>query len=105
MTRTSTIEALSQEYVTAARAAGLPERIVLFKLTLKNALIPTLTVLGLVFAFSITGAVLIEVVFQWPGLGKYITDAIISSDFPVVMAVCCSMPCYISVATTCHWTT
>jgi peptide/nickel transport system permease protein len=87
MTRTSTIEALSQEYVMAARAAGLPERIVLFKLTLKNALIPTLTILGLVFAFSITGAVLIEVVFQWPGLGKYITDAIISVDFPVVMAV------------------
>jgi len=87
MTRTAMIEALGQEYVTAARAAGLPERLILFRLTLKNALIPTLTVLGLVFAFSITGSVLIEVVFQWPGLGKYITDAIVSVDFPVIMAV------------------
>ena len=87
MTRTSMIEALGQEYVTAARAAGLPERTILFRLTLKNAIIPTLTVLGLVFAFSITGSVLIEVVFQWPGIGKYITDAIVSVDFPVIMAV------------------
>jgi peptide/nickel transport system permease protein len=87
MTRTSMLESLSQEYVTAARAAGLPERVVLYKYTLKNAFIPIMTMLGLVFAFSISGSVLIEVVFQWPGLGKYITDAIISVDFPVVMAV------------------
>ena len=87
MTRTAMIEALGQEFVTAARAAGLPERTILFRLALKNAIIPTLTVLGLVFAFSITGSVLIEVVFQWPGVGKYITDAIVSVDFPVIMAV------------------
>ena len=87
MTRTSMIESLSQEYVTAARAAGLPERVVLYRFCLKNAIIPTLTVLGLLFAFSITGSVLVEVVFQWPGLGKYITDAILAVDFPVIMAV------------------
>ncbi|MGB0385592.1 MAG: ABC transporter permease [Ardenticatenaceae bacterium] len=87
MTRTSMIEVLSEQYVTAARAAGVSKNMILFRLALKNALIPTLTVLGLVFAFSITGSVLIEVVFQWPGLGKYITDAIISVDFPVIMAV------------------
>ena len=87
MTRSSMIEALSQEYVTAARAAGLPQRTILYKLALKNAILPTLTMLGIVFAFSITGAILIEIVFQWPGLGKYLTDGILSSDFPVVLAV------------------
>ncbi len=48
---------------------------------------PTLTILGLTFAFSLTGAVLVEVVFAWPGLGRYVTDAILSVDFPVIMAV------------------
>ncbi len=87
MTRTSMIEALSGDYVTAARAAGLPQRTILYKLALKNAILPTLTVLGIEFAFSITGAILIEIVFQWPGLGKYLTDSILAADFPVVLAV------------------
>jgi peptide/nickel transport system permease protein len=78
---------LTQDYVTAARAGGLPERLVLFRFALKNAIAPTLTVISLVFAYSISGSVLIEIVFNWPGLGKYITDAIINADFPVVLAV------------------
>jgi len=91
MTRAAMIEVQSEVYVMAARAAGLPERTVLFRLALKNAIIPTLTVLGLTFAFSITGAFLVELVFSWPGVGKYVTDAILNVDFPVVMAVTLSV--------------
>jgi len=87
MTRAAMIEVQSELYITAARAAGLPEWQVLFRLALKNAIIPTLTVLGLAFAYSITGAFLVELVFSWPGVGKYVTDAIVNVDFPVVMAV------------------
>ncbi len=87
MTRAAMIEVLAEEFVVAARAAGLPERTILFRFALKNAIIPTLTVLGLSFAYSITGAFLVELVFSWPGVGKYVTDAIINVDFPVVMAV------------------
>lgn len=87
MTRASMLEVLSETYITAAQAAGLSRREILFRLALKNAIIPTLTSLGLVFAFSITGAILVEIVFSWPGLGSYVTDAIVAADFPVVMAV------------------
>lgn len=87
MTRAAMIEVLSEPYIDTARAAGLPRRVILFQLALKNAIIPSLTVLGLSFAYSITGAFLIEVVFSWPGVGKYVTDAIVNVDFPVVMAV------------------
>ena len=87
MMRGSIIEVLTQDYVTAARAGGLSEHLVLFRFALKNAIAPTLTVISLVFAYSISGSVLVEIVFNWPGLGKYITDAIINADFPVVLAV------------------
>ncbi len=87
MLRGAIIEVLTQDYVTAARASGMPERFVLFRFALKNAIAPTLTVISLVFSYSISGSVLIEIVFNWPGLGKYITDAIINADFPVVLAV------------------
>ena len=87
MTRSSMLEVMSETYISAAQAAGLSRREILFKLALKNAIVPTLTVLGLIFAFSITGAILVEIVFSWPGLGTYVTDSILSADFPVVMAV------------------
>jgi peptide/nickel transport system permease protein len=87
MTRAAMIEVLTEPYIDAARAAGLPRRMILFRLGLKNAIIPTLTVLGLTFAYSITGAFLIELIFSWPGVGKYVTDAVLRVDFPVVMAV------------------
>ncbi len=87
MTRASMLDVLSETYVAAARAAGLSEREILFKLALKNAVVPTLTVMGLVFAFSITGAVLIESIFKWPGLGSYMLDAILNDDVPVLFAV------------------
>ncbi|MBM4424301.1 MAG: ABC transporter permease, partial [Chloroflexi bacterium] len=87
MTRAAMVETLSEKYITAARAQGLPEHDVLFRYALKNAIIPTLTVLGLSFAYSLTGAFLIEVIFSWPGLGKYVTDAVLNVDFPVIVSV------------------
>lgn len=87
MTRSTMIEVLEEKYITAARAAGIPERTILFRLALKNAIVPTLTVLALSFVYSLTGALLVEVIFAWPGLGSYVTRAILSLDFPVIMAV------------------
>ena len=87
MTRAAMVETLSEKYITAVRAQGLPERDILFRYALKNAIVPTLTVLGLSFAYSLTGAFLVEVIFSWPGLGKYVTDAIFNVDFPVIVAV------------------
>jgi len=87
MTRSTMIEVLEEGYITAARAAGIPERIILFRLALKNAIVPTLTVLTLSFVYSLTGAIMVEIIFAWPGLGNYVTRAILSLDFPVVMAV------------------
>lgn len=87
MTRAAMIEVLGEPYIRTAKASGLSLRQVLFKHALKNALIPTLTVLGLTFAYSVTGAVLVEIIFAWPGLGKYVTDAIIATDFPVIVSV------------------
>jgi peptide/nickel transport system permease protein len=87
MTRASMIDVLSETYVTAARAAGLSEREILFKLALKNGIVPTLTIMGLLFAYSITGAVLVEIVFTWPGMGSYMADAILNSDIYVLFGV------------------
>ncbi len=87
MTRSTIVEVLEEKYIVAARAAGLPERTVLFRLALKNAIVPTLTVLALSFVYSLTGAILVEVIFSWPGLGSYVTAAVLSADFPVIMAV------------------
>jgi len=87
MTRSSMVEVLNENYILAARVAGIPERTVLFVLALKNAVIPTITVLGLSFVYSLTGAILVEVIFSWAGLGMYTTDAILSIDFPVIVTV------------------
>jgi peptide/nickel transport system permease protein len=87
MTRSTMIEVLEEGYITAARAAGIPERTILFRLALKNAIVPTLTVLTLSFVYSLTGAILVEIIFAWPGVGSYVTRAILSIDFQVIMAV------------------
>ena len=87
MTRSTMIEVLAEQYITAARAAGIPERTILYRLALKNAIIPTLTLLGLSLVYALTGSILVEVIFSWPGLGNYLTAAIVSIDFPTIMAV------------------
>lgn len=87
MTRSTMIEVLSEKYILAARVAGISERTVLFVLALKNSIIPTITVLGLSFVYSLTSAILVEVIFSWPGLGTYVTNAVLSIDFPVIVSV------------------
>jgi peptide/nickel transport system permease protein len=87
MTRASMVDVLSETYVTAARAAGLSEREILYRLALKNGIVPTLTVMGLIFGYSITGAIVVEIVFTWPGMGSYMSDAILNSDIYVLFAV------------------
>jgi peptide/nickel transport system permease protein len=86
MTRSSMLEVLGQDYIRTARAKGLAEAIVHYRHALSNALIPVVTVVGLSFAFLLTGSVVTEVVFYWPGIGRYGVDAILAFDFPGVMA-------------------
>jgi peptide/nickel transport system permease protein len=84
--RSSMLEVIRQDYIRTARAKGLPERSVILKHALKNALLPIITLLGLYLPFLFSGAVLVEYVFGWPGMGKTIVDAIFQRDYPVVMA-------------------
>jgi peptide/nickel transport system permease protein len=87
MTRSSMLEVLMQDYVRTARAKGLHERIVLLRHALKNAMIPVLTTIGITFGSLLSGAVLTETIFAWPGLGRYATASATSLDFPAVMGV------------------
>ena len=84
--RGSMLDVLSQDYIRTARAKGLPERTVIWKHGLRNALIPVITLLGLYLPFLFSGAVLVETVFSWPGMGRVIVTAILQRDYPVVMA-------------------
>lgn len=84
--RSSMLEVIRQDYIRTARAKGVPERSVILKHALKNALLPIITLLGLYLPFLFSGAVLVEYVFGWPGMGKTIVDAILQRDYPVVMA-------------------
>src|SRR5947209_656346 len=85
--RAETLEVLSQDYVRTARAKGLQENLVLFVHALRNALLPLVTALGTQIAFLVSGAVVIEQVFAWPGMGRMTFEAARSKDYPIVMAV------------------
>lgn len=87
LVRTSMLEVIDQKYVDTARSKGLKERIVVYKHALRNALIPVVTVVGLQLGFVLNGAVVIEIVFQRPGLGNLLVDAIFARDYPVVQGV------------------
>jgi peptide/nickel transport system permease protein len=80
------LEVLGRDYVRTARAKGARERRVVWRHALRNALLPIITLFGLAFPFLLTGAVLIETVFAWPGMGKLATDAILRRDHAVVTA-------------------
>lgn len=84
MTRGSLLDVLNQDYVQAARAKGLSESFVLIRHALKNALIPVMTVVGLQVGQLLSGAVLTETVFSWPGIGRFLVDSIEARDFPIV---------------------
>jgi peptide/nickel transport system permease protein len=82
--RNAMLEAMAEDYIRTARSKGLPERSVVFVHGLRNALLPALTVLGIKFAELLGGAILTETVFAWPGVGRYMFDAIRNRDYPVV---------------------
>ncbi len=84
LTRTSMLEVMGENYIRTALAYGLPRRVVVFKYALKNAIIPTIAVLGLGVGRLLGGAVLVEIVFARPGLGKLVLDAINSRNYPVL---------------------
>lgn len=85
MTRASMLDVLRREYVRVARAKGLPERRVIYRHALRNAALPIVTVLGIQFGILLTGAVLTETVFSWPGIGRLAFKAIEALDYPVLM--------------------
>lgn len=87
LVRSSLIEGLGQDYARTARAKGAPERVVLIGHALPNAMIPLLTILGFTFAYLITGAVLTEAIFSWPGIGSYAVRAAASLDYPAIGGV------------------
>jgi ABC-type dipeptide/oligopeptide/nickel transport system permease component len=85
VTRSSLMEVLRSDYVRTARAKGLAERSVVLVHALRNAFIPTLTVLGLAFAWLLAGAIMTETVFAWPGIGRYAVEAASNLDYPAIM--------------------
>jgi len=87
ITRSSMLDVLREQYILASRAKGLAERVVVYKHALKNAIIPTLTVIGITLAILIGGAVVIETVFNIPGLGRLIISAVLRRDYPVIQGV------------------
>ena len=87
MMRSSMLEVLPQMYVLAARAKGLRQRRVVWRHAARNALIPAVTTIGVTFGSLLSGAVLTETIFSWPGLGRYATSSAINLDFPAVMGV------------------
>ena len=87
MTRSSLLEVLREEYIKTARGAGLPERAVIYRHGLRNALIPTVTVAGSTYGFLLGGSFVVETVFDWPGLGLWGTNAILNLDFPAIIGL------------------
>jgi peptide/nickel transport system permease protein len=84
MMRSSMLEVMRQDYITLARAKGLSERIVIYRHAMKNAMLPTVTIVGVAFGSLLTGAPITETVFAWPGLGRWAAGAILSTDFAAI---------------------
>lgn len=87
MTRSSMLEVLNQDYIRTAHAKGLRERVVIVRHALRNALLPIITVIGLQVGILLSGAILTETVFSWPGVGRWLVDAIYARDYPIVQGV------------------
>ncbi|PLP97759.1 glutathione ABC transporter permease GsiC [Cupriavidus pauculus] len=85
-TRASFIEVLQEDFVRTARAKGVRETVVVIKHALRNAMIPVVTMMGLQFGFLLGGSILVEMVFNWPGLGRLLVDAVEMRDYPVIQA-------------------
>ncbi len=87
MTRAMMVEVLNEQYVRAARSWGIPERVVIFKYALKNAIAPVIASLGLSFGYTIIGAFMVELIFVWPGIGFYAAMSLLSFDYPAIVGV------------------
>lgn len=87
LTRSSMLDSLGSEYIKLARIKGLSERIVVWKHALRNSLLPVLTYSGTILGRMITGVVVVETVFAWPGIGRLAYESVMSRDFPVLQAV------------------
>jgi len=86
-TRSSFVDILGDDYIRTARAKGLGENLVVLKHGLRNALIPVVTMMGLQFGFLLGGSIVVEVVFNWPGMGRLLVDAVDMRDYPVIQAL------------------
>jgi glutathione transport system permease protein len=86
-TRASFVEVIQEDFVRTARAKGLSESVVVFKHTLRNALIPVVTMMGLQFGFLLGGSIVVETVFNWPGLGRLLVDSVNQRDYPVIQGL------------------
>ena len=84
MTRSSMLDVLQEDYIRTARAKGLSSRLVLYRHALKNAALPVVTIIGLQAGTLLAGAVLTETIFSWPGIGRWVYDAILGRDYPIV---------------------
>lgn len=87
LTRSAMLETLHQDYIKTARAKGLAEKIVIYRHALKNAMLPVITLVGLQFGALLGGAVIVETIFAWPGIGRLLIESIFARDLPVVQGV------------------
>ncbi|MGJ7541773.1 ABC transporter permease [Variovorax sp. LT1R16] len=87
LARSAMLDVLGADYIRTARAKGLADRVVLYKHALRNALLPVVTVLGLQFGNVMAGAILVETVFNWPGLGRLAFDSVLRRDYPTILGV------------------
>jgi ABC-type dipeptide/oligopeptide/nickel transport system permease component len=87
MTRATMLEVLEQDYIRTARAYGIRETVVVYLYALKNAISPTLTVIGLTFAIALTGTFFVEVIYNWPGLGLFTVHSLLNVDYPAIMGI------------------
>jgi len=87
MTRAAMLETLEQDYIRTARAYGIKQSVIIYLYALKNAISPTLTVIGLTFAFALTGTFFVEIIFNWPGLGLFTVRSLLNVDYPAIMGM------------------
>ncbi len=97
LTRANMLDVLKSEYILSARARGIPERKIVYKHALKNAFIPVLTMLGLQFALLLAGAILTEMTFSWPGIGRLLMERIYLRDYPTIQGVIVVFALFVSI--------
>jgi peptide/nickel transport system permease protein len=91
--RASMLEVMGEEFILVARAKGLKERVIMTKHVLKNALIPVITAFGTGFGHLLGGTFIVETIFSWPGMGKFVVEAIFKRDYPVIQGFVLMMAC------------